>query len=331
MQQMEGASFEPYSITTSTGTSSYTPEEGFTASLNPQLAALMNQMGTGATNLFGQAQSALGQINPGSTSYTAFQGPGMGLAQGTNFSANVPSIDQATQNYMDAGMASLSPQFEQMNQNLKSSLFGSGTGGLKIAGGALGLGADSPMVNPMVNQVSGAQSRALTDLFANSRQRAMAEQQQAFGQSLGTEQQRMNALGQLFGQNLQGFQTNFGNQQQLNQSLFGNQMALAQAQQGLGQGMFGNMLGLSGLEQGLLNTGAGLEQIRAGTTAGSFYQPQMQESIGSQLAGAAIGGFFGGANPMGKLSGLMGGGNATATTTTNPNEFVGKPFAMDWT
>lgn len=223
MELLDGATFDPFTLTTSVGRTGF-DGNNFNVSMSPMLQALMGGQMDQMQGLFGQGVNAL--------------------------NAPVPSVDQLTSQYFDAGLQTLLPQMTQANQMLQEQLAGTGTGGLMVSGEALGLGQGSGAVNPMAAALSGAQSNALTDLFSRSRLAGLNEQNTLFGQNMN----RANAL-------------------------FSG-----------GQGMFGNLINLLGLEQGLLNQGAGLEQLRAGTMRNAYYQPQMRESTGSQLFGSFLSG-----------------------------------------
>ena len=205
-----------------------------------------------------------------------------GGMMGTNFSGQPFDVGQATDDYFQQGLGVLNPQFAQQNANLAQSLQGSGRGGLMLSSGAMGAGGGG-MVNPDMYNTGAAQSNALANLYQQSRQSALGEQNQMYNQGLSAEQQRMNAGGQMFNQDLQTQQADLaGFNANQNQMLnYGN----LQNQQLQNVGMFSDM------ENQLMTLGMTAEQARAAAAAGSQYTQPAHESALSGLAGSAMEGW----------------------------------------
>jgi len=293
--------FQPYTVTTGTGTTQGTVGGNFGTQLSGPLNTVSNMSTVGA----GQSQAALQDSmaqNQGQFSNPVFNSANQGLVggmQGANFMAPAFDINQATDQYFQQGMDVLNPAFAQQNANLAQSLQGSGRGGLMLSSGAMGAGGGG-MVNPDMYNTGAAQNNALANLYQQSRQSALGEQNQMFGQGLTAEQQRMNAGGQLFNQDLatgqQNYNQNLGgfeaNQAQMNNLSNINQQQMANL------GLFGT------LENNLFSQGLAAEQVRSGANASSMYNPQTQESLPSSLTGAAVAGLAGNAN-IGAMTGGM--------------------------
>tara|TARA_R110002126_G_scaffold118405_1_gene258471 strand:+ start:5703 stop:6506 length:804 start_codon:yes stop_codon:yes gene_type:complete len=138
------AMFNPYSVATRRGTAYQDPNTGaLRTQIDPQIGRLEDIIGTSAGRMFG------------------------GL---TDF--NLPSRAQDIYNQQ---LSMLQPSFQQQNQNLQSTLFGSGRLGLGVGGEFVGAGQGTGMVNPDAYGLGLAQSRALTDLASGSRDRALGE------------------------------------------------------------------------------------------------------------------------------------------------------------
>ena len=145
------AVFRPYTVSSGTGTASYSPTSGYTTSLSQPYQDLMASSLAGAGNLFSQAAS----FDPTARSQQIFQ-------------------EQS---------ALLQPQFEQQATALQNRLFGSGRLGLRLAGESQGLGTGSGMVQPDALGLGRAQQQTLAQLATGSREQALGEQAQL--QSLG--------------------------------------------------------------------------------------------------------------------------------------------------
>lgn len=153
------------------------------------------------------------------------------------FQAQPFDINSATDAYFQQGMNVLNPAFAQQNSNLAQSLQGSGRGGLQLASGGQGAGGGG-MMNPDIYQTGNAQSNAMANLYQQSRQSALGEQAQNFGQNLNTNQQQMSQMGQLFGQDATGTQLNAALQgQNYGQGLSTNQQQAALQGQNYGQNL----------------------------------------------------------------------------------------------
>ena len=263
------AQFQPYTVTSGTGTSgatvnAETGETNYITGLNPTLSAAQGATQAG----YGQTQGAANQMmlnNQQSFNPTRFASDNQGMTggmMGTNFTGPEFNMQQATNDYFQQGLGVLNPQFAQQNANLAQSLQGSGRGGLMLSSGAMGAGGGG-MVNPDMYNTGAAQNNALANLYQQSRQSALGEQNQMYGQALNAETQRMNAGGQLFNQDLAAGQQNY------NQNLGGfqaNQGQLALYQQLANQqlqnsGMFADM------EGNVFNQGLAGEQVRTGANA----------------------------------------------------------------
>lgn len=248
-----------------------------------------------------------------------FQQPQSSGPQGNNFQSQPFDINAATDSYFQQGMDVLNPAFQQQNSNLAQSLQGSGRGGLQLASGGLGAGAGG-MLNPDAYQTGNAQSNAMAQLYQQSRQSALGEQAQRYGQDLGTEQQRMSGLGQLFGQDLAA------GGQQFNQNLqgFGANQGQLQNMSGINQQQMANLGLFAGMEGDLFNQGLAAEQVRSGANAGSMYQPQQgRESTASRLGGALVGGLAGNENLFSGAKDLW--GSIFDTNTTSGSNYGAGP------
>ena len=288
---IEGAKFQPYTVTSGAGSSGATFDDdgnmSLNSSLNPAYQGAADQALAGYDQ-FGNNLSNMAAANAGQFSPQGFNSANQGMTggmMGTNFSGQPFDVGQATDDYFQQGLGVLNPQFAQQNANLAQSLQGSGRGGLMLSSGAMGAGGGG-MVNPDMYNTGAAQNNALANLYQQSRQSALGEQNQMYGQALNSETQRMNAGGQLFNQDLATGQQNY------NQNLGGFQANQAQMNNlsNINQQQMAN-LGLFGqLENSLFAQGLAAEQIRSGANAASMYNPQIQESLPSSLTGAAVSG-----------------------------------------
>ena len=165
-------------------------------------------------------------------SFTPTEQPAVGQFQAQPF-----DINSATDSYFQQGMNVLNPAFEQQNSNLAQSLQGSGRGGLQLASGGMGAGGGG-MMNPDAYATGNAQSNAMANLYQQSRQSALGEQAQNFGQNLNTNQQQMAQMGQQFGQDATGTQLNAALQgQNYGQGLSTSQQQAALQGQNYGQNL----------------------------------------------------------------------------------------------
>ena len=287
-KDIEGAKFQPYTVTSGAGSAGATFDDdgnmSLNSSLNPAYQGAADQALAGYGQ-FGNNLSNMAAANAGQFSPQGFNSANQGMTggmMGTNFSGQPFDVGQATDDYFQQGLGVLNPQFAQQNANLAQSLQGSGRGGLMLSSGAMGAGGGG-MVNPDMYNTGAAQSNALANLYQQSRQSALGEQNQMYNQGLSAEQQRMNAGGQMFNQDLQTQQADLaGFNANQNQMLnYGN----LQNQQLQNVGMFGDM------ENQLMTLGMTAEQARAAAAAGSQYTQPAHESALSGLAGAAMEGW----------------------------------------
>ena len=282
---IEGAKFQPYTVTSGVGSADTTFDDDgnmlLNASLNQPVRQAQEQALAGYGQ-FGDTLSDLASVNAGQFSPQGFNSANQGMTggmMGTNFSGQPFDVGQATDDYFQQGLGVLNPQFAQQNANLAQSLQGSGRGGLMLSSGAMGAGGGG-MVNPDMYNTGAAQSNALANLYQQSRQSALGEQAQMYGQGLSAEQQRMLAGGQLFNQDLQTQQADLaGFNANQNQML---NYANLQNQQLQNVGMF------SAMENQLMELGMTAEQARAAAAAGGSYTQPAKEGLGSQLLGAGL-------------------------------------------
>lgn len=141
--------FRPYTVTTSTGQTSYDPTSGeYRTTLTSPLQQILTQATTGAGSLFGLA---------------------------TEFDPNV----RASEIFSEQA-ALLDPLFAKQRQDIASDLFRTGRGGFQIAGEAVGAG-EGGMVNPEAYSLARGQSQTLAQLAPLARQQAYGEQQSLIG------------------------------------------------------------------------------------------------------------------------------------------------------
>jgi len=145
-----GARFNPYTVTTSTGSTAYDPTTGqYRTTLTSPLQKILTQATTGAGSLFGLA--------------TEFD-PDVRAAEIFEEQANL-----------------LTPAFEEQATQLQNRLFGSGRLGLRLAGESQGLGTGSGMVQPDALGLGRQQQQTLAQLAPLARQQAYGEQQSLIG------------------------------------------------------------------------------------------------------------------------------------------------------
>jgi len=145
-RRADQATFKPYTVTTSAGQTSYTPDQGFRTQLAQPYQDIMGTSLAGAGRMFDRAAT----FDPTARGQQVFQ-------------------EQA---------ALLQPEFERQATALQSRLFGSGRLGLRLAGEGAGLGAGSGMVQPDALGLGRAQQQTLAEIAAGSREQAMREQAQ---------------------------------------------------------------------------------------------------------------------------------------------------------
>ncbi len=155
------AKFKPYTLTTTTGSTTWNKgKNAFSVDLSEPLKGIQQESYLGAQGLLQEVPEAFGR-------------------EVTPFEFERDLQGRTADIYSEqAGL--LEPAFAQQRQQLQSDLFGSGRMGLMLAGEAAGAGAGG-MVNPDAYGLGRAQSETLANLAAQSRQQALGEQQQAFG------------------------------------------------------------------------------------------------------------------------------------------------------
>ena len=244
---MQGVKFQPYTYTSSVGTTTGTPsDDAFNVgrTLDPQLVDLQ--------------QGAIGYAKPFLTQYLEASQEGI-----PQFSFGETGEQRARDIFAEQS-ALLEPKFAQQRQQLKSDLFGSGRMGLMLAGEATGAGGG--YVQPDAFGLARAQSMSLADLSGLARERAMGEQQQAFEQAAQGYDINRLASDQGLSRLLSGFTSAFGaygSVADLESNLVNQGLAIEQAR--------------SAAQQGSAQAGAALAQ--AGTPAkNSFFSDLVMES-----------------------------------------------------
>ena len=240
-QPYKGAQFQPYTYTSTIGTTTGTPSGlafNVGSNIDPQLTALQ--------------QTALGATQPFLQSY-------LGQAQETiPMFSGVDDGEQRARDIFRTQSALLQPEFEQQRQQLQSDLFGSGRLGLQLSGETAGAGTG--MVNPDAYGLGLAQARVLSELSSGARTQAQAEQAQAYDQALGGYQTNLATGQQQLANLLSGFQGAFGTYgsvADIEQSLVNAGLSIEQARSAAQSA----------------SAGAGAQLAQAGTKAGnSFFQ-----------------------------------------------------------
>jgi hypothetical protein len=222
-RRAEKAYFRPYTVTTTSGTTSY-GDGGFSSQLSPEYQALLGTTLGGAQNLFGQ------------------------------FSGFDPAV--RAQELFAEQAAGLTPEFQKQATALQSRLFGSGRLGLRLAGESQGLGAGSGMVQPDALGLGQAQQQTLAQLMAQSRTQAFGEQAQ-LGQMasglLGAGTQISSLEGALIAQGLSAEQARAAaalGAGQLAVAPYSTAADMAQRQQESTAGFFGSLAGGIGAAMG---------------------------------------------------------------------------------
>ena len=259
-----GAQFQPYSYTSSLlGSTSGTPSGNYgfnvTSDPNPSITSL--------------GQTAIGYSEPYLQQYLSTTGQDVPM-----FSYG-DTGEQRAADIFGQQSALLEPKFAQQRQQLSSDLFGSGRLGLQLSGETVGAG-DVGMVNPDAYGLGLAQSQALSQLSAQARAQAMAEQNQGFTQAAQQYGLNREAQNQQLANYLAGFQGSLG--------------------------AFGTA---SQLEQGLVNQGLSIEQARS-------QAQQASASGGAALAQAGTQATSGGGGLFGSL--LQGAATAFGTAVGGP-------------
>jgi hypothetical protein len=244
------AQFKPYTYTGTVGNTEGTQvgTDGFNVSstIQPGLTGIANTSLQGAQPLLDSYLSEAARTVPG-------------------FSFN-DDTQQREQDIFNQQSALLQPAFQQQNEQLQNTLFGSGRLGLQLAGDSVGAGSGAGFVQPDAFGLGRAQSLTLADLAGKAR--GVAQQEQA----------------QQFGQGAQGYALNTQAQQQQLANLLGGFQG--------GLGAFGSVVDL---ENSLVNQGLNIEQARSVAQSASA-------NAGSSLAQAGTPASSGGG---GMFSGLL--------------------------
>jgi hypothetical protein len=235
--------FKPYTLTTGTGTSSYAPETGFMGSVSQPYQNIQQAALQGTQELLPQYLAAVQQ-------------------QPDQFAFNADA-DQLTKDYFAQQSALLQPEFQQQNEQMKNTLFGSGRMGLSLSGESVGAGGGG-LFNPDTFGLARAQSQTLAGVGAQSRQMALADAASRYGLESGA------------------FGINAAQQQQRTANL-GAGMA----------GMFGTGSGVSEIEANLMKLGLSAEQARSVASAQAAQamssgaaQPEQDSGSGKGLIGS---------------------------------------------
>lgn len=215
-----GARFNPYTVTTGTGTSGYTGDGQFYSTLSQPYQDLLGTTLGGAQGLFEQ----FGAFDPSQRAADIYQ-------------------EQA---------ALLQPAFEQQATQLQNRLFGSGRLGLRLAGESQGLGAGSGMVSPDALGLGRAQQQTLAQLAAGSRQQAFGEQAQLGSMAAQALQSGMGISGleqSLMGMGLNAEQARAAaalGAMQAELAPYSTKAQMEQKQQEATAGFFGDLAGAAG-------------------------------------------------------------------------------------
>lgn len=181
--------FNPLGLTTSSGSFAYDPDSGYSATMSPEMAAMQEQLFSGAGGMFDRSM-----VDPSERA-----------AELTNQRIEL-----------------LKPQLQQQQAQLQQSLFGSGRLGLQLAGSAVGAG--SGMVNPDmfgyqqgINQLfsqiaADAQGEALGEAqtYANMGRGMFADANQISNRELALIELGLNAEGQRQSGNIASGQLGLG-------------------------------------------------------------------------------------------------------------------------
>jgi len=259
-QAMKEAQLQPYSYTSLIGNTSGTKGEdgayNFSTALTPQLQSLYAQGQQQAEPFLSQYLSEL-------------QSPV------SRFDYQYGDPRQREQEIFNQQAALLQPAFNQQNINTRDTMFGTGRMGLSLAGGGLGAGAGTGLVNPDMYATNLAQSRALAELAPEARRLREAEQQAEF-----KRQESRYILGS-------------GADQQRLENLLGGYGA-----------SYGTLKDVFGLEQELLGNRAKLEQMRSDAMIGSAQAGRNLFAPSSSGGGGFLGSLFSSAgSSLGDIAG----------------------------
>lgn len=161
MAAAEDVYFKPVGLTTNAGSVDFVNGKPITQ-LDQRYQDIQNQLFGGAANLANQS---------------------------ANFDPNMAAQEIANQQY-----ALMEPQVAAQQANLAQTLFGSGRGGLSVAGS--GAGAGSGMVNPDVFGFNQAMAQQNAQIAADAQDQAL-QRQAAMQGLLGGQLQQIGAIGSL--------------------------------------------------------------------------------------------------------------------------------------
>ena len=244
------SSFQPFGVTSSLGNVQTDAQGGFDVNLSPQQQALVDQLGAGASGMYGQAMTG-----PTAFDYDALAQQAQGL--GSDFmNRSAMGIADRQGAIYDQIRATQRPEEERQRLALESRLAGQGRLGVSTAayGGT-----------PEQLALAKAQEEAQNSAFAQAR--GMASQEQLQQANIGTNYQNLGmsapaqqiaaqaGLAGIGSQMMQGQYLPYA--QQLNMLGQGTQLAnIANTNQRQAAGLFGEAA-MSGIEAQL---GAGLGQ-----------------------------------------------------------------------
>jgi len=254
-----GAQFQPYTYTSTLGTTTGTPSGlafNVDSTIDPQLTALQ-QTALGATQPF--LQGYLGQSQEAIPMFS-------GVDDGEQRAADIFRTQSSL----------LQPEFAQQRQQLQSNLFGSGRLGLQLAGETVGAGEGTGMVSPDAYGLGLAQSRALAELSSSARTQAQAEQAQAYEQALGGYTTNLTSRQQQLTNLLGGLQTGLGTLgtvTELEQGLVNQGLSIEQAR--------------AAAQSASASGGAALAQAGTKAAPSMFSQMLVQAASGAAQAGTA--------------------------------------------
>lgn len=218
----EDVYFKPVGLTTSQGNVGFNSEGRANVALDPRYQQLQDQLFEGAGSLASEAQ---------------------------NFNTQATAQQLADQQF-----SLLQPQLQADQANLAQTLFGTGRGGLTVAGSGSGAGAGG-MVNPDVFGFNQALAQQRGQIAADAQNQAFARQAQLQG-LLGGQLQQLGGIGAVESQLLQQALSQEAQRSQQSAAAGGIKTGTANAAAGIqaqGNQAFTNALG--GLGTGLATAG----------------------------------------------------------------------------
>jgi len=302
--------FKPYTMTTGSGQTSYSPSSGFQSTLSTPYQAMQAQAQMGAMGLLPQyAQAVQQQPQQMQFDYDP-QAVGFDYSTQANQFAGTYNPNAEAANIFAQESALLKPEFQKQGTDLQQQLFGSGRLGLRLAGEGAGAGSGG-MFQPEAYGLARAQQQTLANVAADATRRSQEAAMNRFGtdlQSFEANQAAQAAARQAdlsrFGAGLEGLTA--GQQTELNRFNVANQLFGTNTEQqqqylqnllGGYQGMFEGAMNISNLENQLLSAGVDAETARsaaaaaAGNVGTSGYAQNTQAALAQDKA---IGGLFGG-------------------------------------